>query len=164
MRFKRGRIVFAIILVAVLSNGAQGGDTVKRRDPFCRDGDSYTPLCTNLIVTDTCHYGNIANTLSGKVLPIISTGILFLWRRLPSTWPPMRGNSSGEAKAMPPPPMPIVHLHGYRRARRGGVTRHVWRVIVALGSAAPSDFMGLACGAVPHRAIHSISMTCRAYP
>ncbi len=63
MRFKRVRIVFAIILVAVLSNGAQGGDTVKRRDPFCRDGDSYTPLCTNLIVTDTCHYGNIANTL-----------------------------------------------------------------------------------------------------
>ena len=62
MRFKRVRIAFAIFLVAVLSDGAQGGDTVKRRDPFCWDGDSYTPLCTN-IVTDTCHYGNIANTL-----------------------------------------------------------------------------------------------------
>ena len=63
MRIEHVRIAAAMFLVIVLSHGVQGNDSVKRCDPFCEDSDSYTPLCTNLIVTDTCHYGNIANTL-----------------------------------------------------------------------------------------------------
>ena len=43
-------------------------------------------------------------------------------------------------------------------------TRLVWRVIVALDSVVPSDFMGLPCGAVFHRAIHLISMMYLACP
>ena len=63
MRIEHVRIAAAMFLAIVLSHGVQGNDSVKRCDPFCEDSDSYTPLCTNLIVTDTCHYGNIANTL-----------------------------------------------------------------------------------------------------
>jgi hypothetical protein len=63
MRIEHVRIAAAMFLAIVLSHGVQGNDSVKRCNPFCEDSDSYTPLCTNLIVTDTCHYGNIANTL-----------------------------------------------------------------------------------------------------
>lgn len=63
MRIEHVRIAVVMFLAIVLSHGVDGNDSVKRCDPFCEDSDSYTPLCTNLIVTDTCHYGNIANTL-----------------------------------------------------------------------------------------------------
>ena len=61
MRIEHVMIAIAMLLAIVLSHGVQGNDLVKRHDPFCEDSDSYTPLCTNL--TDTCHYGNVANTL-----------------------------------------------------------------------------------------------------
>ena len=167
MRIEHVRIAAAMFLAIVLSHGVQGNDSVKRCDPFCEDSDSYTPLCTNLIVTDTCHYGNIANTLKWQ-RDAVKQGLDSYFKGNPVPMARaafyMAAYARKLERVMPPPQMPIVHLYGNKRARKGGATRLVWRVIVALDSVVPSDFMGLPCGAVFHRAIHLISMMYLACP